>query len=51
MLAERYKRRKYEEGKAEGKAEQDKEWREWYERNIGELDNVGVLDPIPKKPD
>lgn len=55
MLAEMYKRRRFEEGraegKAEGKAEKDQEWREWFERNKDKLEDVGALDPIPKKPD
>ena len=50
MLAEKYKKRRYEEGKAQGKAEQDRQWRDWYERNKQKLENA-ALDPIPKKPD
>ena len=44
MLAEIYKRTKFKEGKAEGKAEQDRVWRNWFETN---KDKLGALDPPP----
>ena len=34
MLSERYLKRRYEEGKAEGQAEERKVWEEWLKRRI-----------------
>ena len=49
MLSAAYKRRKFKEGKAEGKAEQDKVWRDWYEQGKSQGD-LGALDPPPPPP-
>lgn len=34
FLAERYKQRKYNEGKAEGTKETNSQWRQWYNRKM-----------------
>ena len=40
MLSERYLKRRYEEGKAEGRAEVSRAWEEWNQRRIA-AENAG----------
>ena len=41
MLSERYLKRRYEEGKAEGRAEVSRAWEEWNQRRIA-AENAGM---------
>ena len=48
FLAERYKQRRYNEGKAEGKKEERVRWLEWYNRRMeAEADGKPFDEPPP----
>ncbi len=49
MLAERYLKRRYQEGRREGQQENQKEWEDWNERRLqAERENRPFTEPPPQ---